>query len=159
MIDKITIEKMERIKKIFHILSYIQYPLLIWGLYFTIKPFFRGFEYLSTNQDYFFSSYNNALILFGVALSFSSLQDSNKTSLKLEKKIYSNPKKGRFAILLTMIMVLVFFSYGFIGYFGLFEKSNMINEFSYGSIILGIGLVGYLKLQIEIFDNHRKDKH
>lgn len=149
---------MGKIKKIFHILSYIQYPLLLLGLFFVIKPFFLGFEYLSTNQDYFFSTYNNALIFFGVALSLSTLQDSNKTSLKFENKIYSNPKKGKFAIVLTMIMVLVFFSYGFIGYFGLFEKSNVINEFSYGSIILGIGLVGYLKLQIEIFDNHRNDK-
>ena len=122
---------MGKIKKIFHILSYIQYPLLLLGLFFVIKPFFLGFEYLSTNQDFFFSTYNTALIFFGVALSLSTLQDSNKTSLKFENKIYSNPKKGKFAIVLTMIMVLVFFSYGFIG---------------------------YLKLQIEIFDNHRKDK-
>ena len=149
---------MKNIKRIFHILSYIQYPLMILGLFFVIKPFFRGFEYLITNQDYFFRTYNNALIVFGVALSFSTLQDSNKTSLKFENNIYSNPKKGKFAIILTMIMVLVFFIYGFIGYFGLFEKSNIITEFSYGSIILGIGLIGYLKLQIEIFDNQRKNK-
>ena len=149
---------MEKIKRTFHILSYIQYPLLILGLFLTIKPFFSGLDYLSSNPDYFFSIYNKALILFGVALSFSTLQDSNKTSLKFEKKIYSNPKKGKFFILLTMIVVLIFFIYGFIGYLGLFEKSNIIEEFSYGSIVMAIGLIGYLKMQIEIFSNLREDK-
>ncbi len=149
---------MEKIKKVFHILSFIQYPMLLLGVFFSIKPFWSGFENISSNPEYFFSIYNNALIFFGVAISFSTLQDPNKLSLKFEKKIYKNPKKGKLYIALTIILVFIFFVYGFIGYFGLLEKSNIITEFSYGSIILGVGLIGYLKLQIEIFDSHRQNK-
>lgn len=149
---------MNKIKQLFHVLSYMQYPFLLLGLFFALKPFFKGFEYLASNPEYFFGIYNKSLIFFGVALSFSTLQDSSKTSLKFERKIYSNPRKAKFYIIFTMILVIVLFIYGFVGYLGLTDKSNVINEFSYGSIIMGIGLIGYLKLQIEIFDNLREDK-
>lgn len=149
---------MKKIKQLFHVLSYMQYPFLLLGLILALKPYFKGFDYLKSNPEYFFSVYNKVLIFLGVALSFSTLQDSNKTSLKFERKIYSNPRKARFFIILTMIVVLVLFIYGFIGYLGLNKQSNVIYEFSSGSIILGIGLIGYLKLQIEIFDNLRADK-
>ncbi len=149
---------MKKIKQLFHVLSYIQYPFLLLGLFLAMKPFFKGFEYLASNPEYLFGTYNKSLIFFGVALSFSTLQDSSKTSLKFERKIYSNPRKAISYIILTMILVLVLFIYGFIGYLGLNIQSNVIYEFSYGSIILGIGLIGYLKLQIEIFDNLRADK-
>ncbi len=149
---------MKKTKQLFHVLSYIQYPFLLLGLFLAFKPFFKGFEYLASNPEYLFGTYNKSLIFFGVALSFSTLQDSSKTSLKFERKIYSNPRKAKFYIIFTMLLVLVLFIYGFIGYFGLNQQSNVIYEFSYGSIIMGIGLIGYLKLQIEIFENLRADK-
>jgi len=145
-------------KRVFHILSYFQYPLLLFGLYFFIRPIIHGYDYISSNLEYIFSLYNNGLIFFGVALSFSTLQDSTKTSLRFEKRVWQSPKKGKLFIVLTMILILIFFIYGFIGYFGIHEKIKVIKEFSYGSIVLAIGLVGYLKLQIEMYDNHRKDK-
>ena len=78
---------MKNTKQIFHTLSYIQYPLLLIGLFLISKPFFQGFEFLSSNAEYLFQSYNKALIFLGLALSFASLQDVSKTSLRYEKKI------------------------------------------------------------------------
>ena len=42
------------------------------------------------------------------------------------------------------------------GIFGFIMKENIFKEFSYGSLILAIGLLGYLKLQIEMYENHQK---
>lgn len=144
---------MKNIKQIFHTLSYLQYPLLIIGLFLIVKPIFKGFDYITENPEYLFKSYNYALIFMGLTLSFAALQDSSKTSLKYEKNIWKNPKKAKVIISFTIASIIIFFIAGFLGFI---LKENVIKEFSYGSIVLAIGLLGYLKLQIEIFDNHRE---
>ena len=135
--------------------SYIQYPLLLIGLFLIAKPFFKGFEFLSSNSEYLFQSYNNALIFLGLALSFASLQDASKTSLKYEKKIWRNPKKAKIIFIITLFTLFVFFIGGMLGFI---VKESVIKEFSYGSIILAIGLLGYLKLQTEIFEQHQSKR-
>ncbi len=144
---------MKNMKQIFHTLSYLQYPFLLIGLFLIIKPFFKGFEFLSANSAYLFQTYNNALIFLGLALSFASLQDPAKTSLRYEKKVWRNPKKAKIIFIFTIFTMLIFFISGALGFI---VKENVIKEFSYGSIILAIGLLGYLKLQIDIFENHKE---
>lgn len=95
------------------------------------------------------------LIFFGLTLSFASMQDPTKTSLRYEKKIWHNPKKAKFIITSTISTMIIFF---IAGTFGFIVKENVIKEFSYGSLILAIGLLGYLKFQIELFENHKKVK-
>lgn len=146
---------MQNLKQTFHTLSYLQYPLLLIGLFLLIKPFFRGFDFLSSNPEYLFRTYNYALIFFGVTLSFAALQDPNKTSFKYEKRIWRNPKKAKNILIFTIATMIIFFIAGLLGFI---LKENVIREFSYGSIILAIGLLGYLKLQMDIFENHREDK-
>lgn len=140
-------------KQIFHTLSYLQYPLLAVGLFLIVKPIFKGFGFLSENPEYLFQTYNNALIFLGLTLSFASLQDANKTSLSYEKRIWRNPKKAKTVFLFTLFTLAVFFVAGIVGFLA---KESMMKEFSYGSLILSIGLLGYLKLQMEIFENHRQ---
>lgn len=146
---------MKNIKQLFHTLSYLQYPLLLIGLFLVVKPLFKGFEYLSANPEYLFRTYNYALLFFGLTLSFAALQDSSRTSLKYEKRIWRNPKSAKAIILFTLITITIFFAAGL---WGFIAKESIIKEFSYGSIVLAIGLLGYLKLQIEIFENHREVK-
>ena len=143
---------MKNIKQIFHLLSYLQYPFLLIGLFLLFKPFFRGFDYLFSNTEFFFKTYNNVLILFGLTLSFAALQDSTKTSLRYEKKIWQNPKKAKVIFIFTIVTITLFFIAGMLGFF---SKENTFKEFSSGSLILAIGLLGYLKLQIEIYENHK----
>ena len=45
---------MNNTKQIFHTLSYIQYPLLLIGLFLIVKPIFKGFDFLSENPEYLF---------------------------------------------------------------------------------------------------------
>jgi len=147
---------MRSAKQIFHILSYLQYPLLILAVYFSIKPYLNGMEYLSNNQDILFKNYNYFLIFLGLGISFSTLQDTTKTSINFEKKIWENPKKGRNFIILLSLTILLVLAYGIFGYF--ITNNEKIKELSFGAIVLGIGLIGFLKTAIEVFDNHRKDK-
>lgn len=95
------------------------------------------------------------LIFFGLSLSFASMQDSTKTSLRYEKKIWQNPKKAKIIIRSTITTMIIFLVAGMLGFI---VKENVIKEFSYGSIILAIGLLGYLKFQMELFENHKKVK-
>lgn len=147
---------MNNIKQLFHTLSYLQYPLLLIGLFLVVKPLFKGFNFLSENPEYLFRTYNYALLFFGLTLSVAALQNSRKTSLKYEKRIWRKPKSAKVIILFTLITTIIFFAAGL---WGFMAKESIVKEFSYGSIVLAIGLLGYLKLQIEIFENHREVKN
>lgn len=143
---------MKKIKQIFHIISYGQYPLMLVASFFIMKPFLNGKDYIASNPEIVFEYYNYALIFIGITISLSTLQDPTKVSLKFEKKIWRNPKIGKFVLILIALLVLVFFTYGFIG----FMNDKLTDEFSYGSIVLGIGLIGYIRFLIDVFEYHRK---
>lgn len=146
--------QMNKIKQLFHLLSYLQYPLLVVGLFLIMKPLFRGFDYVVSNPEYLFQIYNYALIFLGLALGFASLQDSTKTTLKYERKIWRDSKKAKRTMVVTIFTMFVFL---FAGVFGFIMKDTLIEEFAYGSIVLAVGLLGYLKLQMEMYENHSSD--
>lgn len=146
-----------KIEKLFQIISYLQYPLMLLGLFFTIKPFLNGFEFLTNNIDILWVNYNNALIFLGLGISMSTLQDTTKTQNKLSKKIWQDPKKGKIMIYIMAVTALLFISLGIFGYF--FSGLKILQELSFGIIVLGIGYIGFLKTAIEVFENHRSDKN
>ncbi len=145
-----------KIKKLFQIISYLQYPLMLLALFFSIKPYFNGIDYLINNIETLFEDYNYVLIFMGLGISFSTLQDTTKTQNKLSKKIWENPKKGEKMIAIISGLVFLVLSYGIFGYF--ITENQKIKELSFGAIVFGIGLIGFLKTAIEVFENHRKDK-
>jgi hypothetical protein len=136
--------KMRKIKQIFHLMSYLQYPAMITGLFYTLKPYIDG-----VNVD--LENLNNALVFVGLGISLSTLQDTSKTQNKLFKLIRKNPKKGRaIIILMSAITVLILV----LGIFGIFFIGNhMLNELYFGLMLLGVGLIGFLKSAIEIIEN------
>lgn len=145
-----------KVKSAFQIISYLQYPLMLLAAFFIIKPYINGLEFLKQNPNLFFINYNNALIFFGIAISFSTLQDTTKTQNNFSKKIWTNPKKGRKMIFL---LSLVTFSTLILGVFLYFFSNNIkLEKLSFGVVVLGIGLISFLKTAIEVFENHRSDK-
>jgi hypothetical protein len=76
--------KMRKIKQIFHLMSFLQYPAVITGLFYTLKPYVDG-----GNVD--LENLNNALVFVGLGISLSTLQDTSKTQNKLFKLIRKNP--------------------------------------------------------------------
>jgi uncharacterized BrkB/YihY/UPF0761 family membrane protein len=116
----------------------------------------NGIEFLKQNPNSFFLNYNNALIFFGLAFSFSTLQDTTKTQNNYSKKIWTNPKKGKKMIFLISLVTFSTLLLGIFLYF--FSENDKLKELSFGVIVLGIGLIGFLKSGIEVFENHRSDK-
>ena len=143
-------------KTLFHYISFLQYPLMLIGLYFAFKPYFLGIEQLRENPDLIFKNLNSLLIFMGLGVSFSSLQDTTKTQNKFSEKIWKNPKKGKIMIAFISLMILFFLTFGLIGYY--FAKVGVLKELSIGIIVLGLGMFGFLKAAIEMFENHRTDK-
>ena len=144
-------------KTIFHYISYLQYPLMLIGLYFVFSPYLLGMEKLKENPDLIFRNLNNVLIFMGLGVSFSSLQDTTKTQNEFSKKIYESPKKGKAFIRLLCLMILIILISGLIGYYNSVE--SVLKDLSVGLIVLGLGMFGFLKAVIEMFENHRKDKN
>jgi len=127
------------------------------GGYFVFKPHFIDSELIRENPDLVFGNLNSALIFMGLAISFSSLQDTTKTQNKLSKRIWEDPLKGKITIILMGCMILLILVYGLIGFF--VAQDGMIKNLAIGAIVLSLGMFGFLKAAMEMFENHRKDKN
>jgi O-antigen/teichoic acid export membrane protein len=128
---------------------------MIFVIYFAVKPYLSGFDDNGDKLSLVLESINNMMIFMGLGINFATLQDASKTSIKYEKKIWENPKKGRWFILMIILVTFLTLAFGVFGYF-IAENEN-IKEVSFGALVLGIGLVGFLKTAIDVFENHRKD--
>jgi hypothetical protein len=141
---------MGKVKRIFHLISYLQYPLLLVALGYMAHPYFAG---LDTFWQTFWPSVNNALIFSGLAISFSTLQDTTKTQNNFSKKIWENPRKGMLALWVISATTLAFLV---VGMYGLYVSTGgIIKEVSFGVLMLGLGYVGLLKTAIEMHEHHR----
>ncbi len=141
---------MGKVKQIFHIISYLQYPLLLVALGYMAQPYFAG---LDTFWQTFWPSVNNALIFSGLAISFSTLQDTTKTQNNFSKKIWENPRKGMLALWVISATTLAFLA---VGMYGLYvSRGGVVKEVSIGVLMLGLGYVGLLKTAIEMHEHHR----
>ena len=77
-------------RQLFHYISYLQYPLVLTGVYYAIAPYFSGFD----SALFYF---NKMLVFMGLSVSFSTLQDTRKTQNTVSRKIWQDPIKGKIA--------------------------------------------------------------
>lgn len=144
-------------KSTFHYISYLQYPLMLISFYFALSPYLNGMERLKENPDIIFENFNNLLIFMGLGVSFSSLQDTTKTQNNFSKKIWESPKKGKIAIITMSVIILLILILGLVGYLN--SNNGILKNLAVGLIVLSLGMFGFLKTAIEMFENHRKDKN
>lgn len=137
---------MGKVKRLFQAISYLQYPLLLVALGYMVYPYFGGF-------DTFWTSVNNALVFSGLAISFSTLQDTTKTQNDFSKKVWEDPRKGMLALMVISGTTLLFLALGIFGFF--VSKGGILKEVSFGVLMLGLGYVGLLKAAIEMHEHHR----
>lgn len=140
---------MHNVKNLFHAISYVQYPLMLIAVAYTIVPYVQGF-------DVFWPSINQALIFAGLGISFSTLQDTSKTQNNFSKKIWQDPVKGQRALMFIFLSALAMLVFGVYGFF--IAKDGIVKEVAFGTLMLGIGYIGLLKSAIEMFENHRADR-
>lgn len=137
---------MKHAKQLFHYISYLQYPLMLMGLFYAYLPLFNSFQSLWVD-------YNKALIFFGLAISFATLQDSQKTQNKLSKRIWESEKYSKIFLTYLTFMTLVI---TILGLYSLFTSTYpKLNELSFGIIAVGIGLIGVLKSVLEMVEYHQ----
>lgn len=140
---------MSDLKDVFHKVSYLQYPLMVVAVYFSILPYIEGF-------DTIWQHYNNMLIFAGLGISFSTLQDTTKTQNDFSKRVWEDPKKGKLVLILLSSLTFFMIIIGSYGYF--FTQDSALSEMAFGTIILAIGFIGLIKAALEMFENHRLDK-
>ena len=137
---------MVNVKQLFQVISYLQYPLMLAGLGYMVYPYFVGFAT-------FWPSVNNALIFFGLAISFSTLQDTTKTQNNFSRKVWEDPRKGMLALMMIAVTTLLFLALGMFGI--LLAKGGILKEVSFGVLMLGLSYIGLLKTAIEMHEHHR----
>ena len=137
-------------RKIFHVISYLQYPMMLVAMYFILQPYFNEFQGI-------YKSLNSGLIFLGLGVSFSTLQDTTTTQNEVSRKIWEHPTKGKIFLILISIVTFTLIITGIIGVFA--AEDALLSELSLGLVVLGIGLVGLLKSASEMFENHRLDKN
>jgi hypothetical protein len=119
------------------------------ALFFVFNPYFTKFTTI-------WADYNKALILYGIAISFSTLQDTTKTQNNFSLKVYQNRRYSRWFITTLAIFILLMIGIGLAGMF--FSSNTHLQELSVGLTVFSIGLVGALKTALEMAEYHSKAK-
>ena len=140
----------------FHKVSYLQYPFMLVALWYAIKPYTYLFDDPENGLIRALTDYQNMLIFLGIGISFSTLQDTTKTQNNFSRKVWQSPRKGKFFIRMIASCIVFCFTMGICGLY--YDQIPILNELSYGCIVLAIGMLGMLKSAIEMFEHHRLDK-
>lgn len=98
---------------------------------------------------------NKALVYLGLGIGFSSLQDTPKTQNNFSLKIWQNRKKGRITLILMTLFTFTLIVFGLIGMYS--DENHKLYEVYKGFLMLGIGMIEFLKAAIEMRENHRLD--
>lgn len=140
------------ITALFHRVSYLQYPFVLVSLYYYT---FFVMSLAEGAPDW--EQMNSVLVFFGIAISFSTLQDTSTTQNALSRRVWESPRKGKIALGALAVMTAFFMISGLLGFLNSYSAAH--EEVSLGLIVLSIGLLGLLKAAIEMFENHRRDKN
>jgi uncharacterized membrane protein len=140
-------------KRLFHLVSYLQYPCMLLGFFYCYKPVVTNFTGFLDNIDVLLVEFNKALVFIGLGTSLSTLQDTTKVQNKFSQRIYDNPRKTKFFLWSMVLQILLFLTLGFVGLFG---SNKYLHELAFGLVALGVGFIGMLKAAIEMADYQRK---
>lgn len=75
-------------RRFFHLVSYLQYPIMAFAL-----PFYIPFVISLAGGEPDWGNLNIVLIVLGVSISFSTLQDTTTTQNNFSKKIWASEKR------------------------------------------------------------------
>lgn len=125
-------------KKYFNIISYFGIPFYLFGIYFLILFFLdhHNWELL-----------NNFLILLGIGLTFSSLKDSTRKVSFITRQIFGNEILGILLVFFISALIVYMILFGLSVLF--FSETYRSESIGVGMIVLGIGMIGYLKYIVE----------
>lgn len=143
---------MDKTFRIFHFTSFLQYPFLLAALYYSYKPLIIGVD--SFEKAEIIANYNLVLLFFGIAFSFTSLADISKRT-KLGDKVFGKPKNAK--RWLIYICSLIFITFALAIYTMFFPADEMLKELSIGLFVFGIGIIGLLRMNLEVIKTYQSE--
>lgn len=138
---------MKSARDLFQKISYLQYPLYLVGLVYIFSP-------LTNKLQTIWPDYNKALIFYGLAISFSTLQDTTRSQNNFSLKIWQSPRYSKLLLLYIALFAALFRGVGLAGI--VTTQVPILTELSFGILSLGIGLLGVLKGGLEMAEHHQK---
>ena len=143
-------------RDLFQWLSYLQYPALLVALGYAAKA---GWSLAMAGTDSgatVYDDFNYVLLYAGIGIGLSSLQDPTRTQNDVSRRVWQDPRKGRWMLVLLSFYTLTSMVAGLVGAY--LADTTVVNQLSLGLVAFGLGMVGLLKTAIEMREHHRLDK-
>ena len=131
---------MKTFRDLFQKISYLQYPLLAIGLFFLYRP-------IVIRLNNLVEDFNLGLVFMGLAITFSTLQDTKKTQNKLSEKIWKNKKYATWFIVYFLFIIFILIALALFWQFG---NNAALQGLSWGVLSIAMGLVGVVKAGLEM---------
>lgn len=144
------------VRDFFQALSYLQYPALAVALVYAVLAGLALGKARQAGMGPAFDLLNYVLLYAGVGIGLSSLQDATKTQNELSRKVWQDPRKGRWMLVLLAVYALGAMAVGLVGAYR--AETTVMNQLSLGLVAFGLGMVGLLKTAIEMREHHRLDR-
>lgn len=141
---------------LFQALSYLQYPALLVAVGYMAKSVLAVAAVKASGWEQAFDDWNYALLYAGVGIGLSSLQDPSRTQNAVSRRVWQDPRKGRWMLVLLTTYALASMAAGLVGAY--LADTTMMNQLSLGLVAFGLGMVGLLKTAIEMREHHRLDR-
>ena len=144
------------VREVFQRVSYLQYPALLVALGYAVKSGWTASFAKSAGWSPVYDDWNYLLMYAGIGIGLSSLQDPARTQNEMSRRVWQDPRKGRWMLALLSAYTLGALVIGLVGAY--MADSTAVNQLSLGLMALGLGMVGLLKTAIEMREHHRQDK-
>ena len=144
------------IRDVFQWVSYLQYPAMLAAIAYTAKSAWTASHMGPAGWSPVFDDWNYVLLYAGISVGLSSLQDSTRTQNDVSRRVWQDPRKGRWMLMLLSAYALGAMVIGLVGAY--MAESTVVNQLSLGLMAFGLGMVGLLKTAIEMREHHRLDK-
>ena len=144
------------VRDVFQWVSYLQYPALLVAVGYAVKAVLSVAATGADGWSPVFDDANYVLLYAGVGIGLSSLQDPARTQNEVSRRVWQDPRKGRW-----MLALLAFYALGamVVGLAGAYlADSTVVNQLSLGLVAFGLGMVGLLKTAIEMREHYRLDR-
>jgi len=141
---------------VFQWVSYLQYPALLAAFGYALSAAFAAASIRAAGWGPVYDDWNYVLLYAGVGVGLSSLQDPMRTQNTMSRRVWEDPRKGRW-----MLTLLSFYGFGalIVGLVGAYmAESTPVSQLSLGLMAFGLGLMGLLKTAIEMREHHRLDR-
>ena len=118
----------------------MQYPLMGISLFFMYRPWLN-------NRQNLLDDFNLGLVFMGLAITFSTLQDTKKTHNKMSEKIWKNKKYATWFIVYFLLIIFVLIALALFWQFG---DNAALQGLSWGVLSIAMGLIGVVKSGLEM---------